>query len=74
MINRDVLSLLLKTFYDFLIRHFNKTSAVAEMGDRGHHRQGRKKAGCYAPFAGAGTPSNIMWPGPRSILPYEVAS
>jgi len=27
---------------------------------------GRKEGGCCAPFAGAGTPSSIMWPGPRS--------
>jgi len=28
---------------------------------------GRKEGGgCCAPFAGAGTPSSTMWPGPRS--------
>jgi len=44
----------------------NKSSAVAEMGDRGHNRHGPKRGGCYAPFAGrAGSPSNTMWPGPR---------
>jgi len=44
----------------------NKSSAVAEMGDRGH--MGQKEGGCCAPFAGAGTPSksSTMWPGPRS--------
>ena len=47
----------------------NKSSAVAEMGDRVHNRHGPKRGGwllaCYAPFAEAGTPSNSMWPGPR---------
>jgi len=32
----------------------NKSSAVAEMGDRGHNRHGPKRGwGCYAPFAEA---------------------
>jgi len=44
----------------------NNSSAVAEMGDRGHNRHGPKRGGCCAPFAGAGTPSSTMWPGPRS--------
>ena len=43
-----------------------KSSAVAEMGDRGHNRHGPKRGGCCAPFAGAGTPPSTMWPGPRS--------
>jgi len=40
----------------------NKSSAVAEMGDRGHNRHGPKRGGgCDAPFAGgAGSPSNTM--------------
>jgi len=29
----------------------NKSSAVAEMGDRGHNRHGPKRGGCCAPFA-----------------------
>jgi len=45
----------------------NKSSAVAEMGDRGHNRHGPKReGGCCACFAGAGTPSSTMWSGPRS--------
>ena len=45
----------------------NKSSAVAEMGDRGHNRHGPKRRGCCTHFAGeAGSPSNTMWPGPRS--------
>ena len=45
----------------------NNSSAVAEMGDRGHNRHGPKRAGLLCPFrGGAGSPSNTMWPGPRS--------
>jgi len=44
----------------------NKSSAVAEMGDRGHNRHGYKTGGCCAPFASAGNPSNTMWPARRS--------
>jgi len=29
----------------------HKSSAVAEMGDRGHNRHGPKRGGCCAPFA-----------------------
>ena len=47
---------------------FNKSSAVAEMGDRDNNRYGPKRGGgCYAPLTEAGTPSNTMWPGPRPI-------
>jgi len=47
---------------------YNKSSAVAEMGDRGHNRHGPKRGrGCCAPFTGAaGSPSNTMWPELRS--------
>jgi len=34
--------------------------------DTGHNRHGPKRGGCCAPFAGVGTPSSTMWPGPRS--------
>ena len=43
----------------------NKSSAVAEMGDRSHNRHGLKRGGLLCPFREAGTPSNTMWPGPR---------
>jgi len=43
----------------------HKSSALAEMGDRGHNRQGRKVA-AVPHSRGAGSPSNTMWPGPRS--------
>ena len=44
----------------------NKSSAVAEMGDRGHNRHGPKTGGLLCPFpaaGGAGSPSNTMWSG-----------
>ena len=45
----------------------NKSSAVAEMGDRGHNRHGPKRGGCAVPLScSAGIPSNKMWPAPRS--------
>jgi len=46
----------------------NMSSAVAEMGDRGHNRYGPKR-GDAVPLSrggGAGSPSNTLWPGPRS--------
>jgi len=49
----------------------NKSSAVAEMGDRARAKWA-EKWGCYAPFCGrAGSPSNTMSPGPR---PTSVSS
>jgi len=44
------------------------SSAVAEMGDRGHNRHGPKRGGGWcAPFpGGAESPSNTMWSGLRS--------
>jgi len=51
----------------FLSDHLYKSSAVAEMGDRGHNRHGPKRRGAAVPISrGAGSPSNTMWPGPRS--------
>jgi len=47
----------------------DKSSAVAEMGDRGHNRHGPKRGGAAVHLsrrAGSGTLSNTMWPGPRS--------
>ena len=44
----------------------NKSSAVAEMGDRAHNRH-RNDGGAAASISRrAGIPSNTMWPGPRS--------
>jgi len=51
----------------------NKSSAVAEMGNRGHNRHGPKGGG--VPLSrSAGNPSNTMWSARRSILPYQMAS
>ena len=45
----------------------NKSSAVAEMGDRGNNRHGPKRGGCAVSLSrSAGNPSNTMWPAPRS--------
>ena len=45
----------------------NESSALAEMGDRGHDRHGPKiGAGTTVPISRrAGTLSNTMWPEPR---------
>ena len=43
--------LLLQQNHQYSVLSVNKSSAVAEMGDRGHNRHmGRKPAGCCAPF------------------------
>jgi len=47
-------------WYQDMIAGINKSSAVAEMGDRGHNRHGPKRWGAVVPS------SNTMWPGPRS--------
>jgi len=41
----------------------NKSSAVAQMGDRGHNRHRPKTGGCCAPFAGSWDPvsHNVAW-------------
>ena len=52
----------------------NKSSAVAEMDDRGHNRHGSKRRGAVRLSRSAGNPSNTMWPAPRSTIPYQVAS
>ena len=47
----------------FVDKYSNKSSAVAEMGDRGHNRHGRKWGGAAVPLSRtAGTTSNTMWP------------
>jgi len=40
-----------------------KSSAVAEMGDRGHNRHEPKRGGCCAPFAESWDPVkyNVAW-------------
>jgi len=45
----------------------NKSSAVAEMGDRVHNRHGPKRGEAAVPLSGGsvGSPSNTMWHGLR---------
>ena len=50
----------------FVRRITDKSSAVAEVGDRGHNRHGPKRWGLCARFAQRWDPVNTMWPGPRS--------
>jgi len=53
--------------YDHEQYFYNKRSAVAEMGDRGHNRHGPKREGTPVPLSrGAGSLSNTMWLEPRS--------
>jgi len=44
----------------------NKSSLVAEMGDRGHNRHAPKRGAAVVALSrgGARFPSNTMWPGP----------
>jgi len=48
------------------VKFINKSSAVAEMGDRGHNRHGLKDGGAVLLPRSAGNPSNTMWPAPMS--------
>ena len=49
----------------------NKSSAVAEMGDRATIDMGRLEGGCCAPIVGS--PSDTMWLGPSSTsIPGDV--
>jgi len=54
----------------------NKSSAVAETGDRLATIDVGQKVGATMPLSvgGAGFPSNTMSPGPRPIPPYQVVS
>ena len=52
-----------------------KSSAVAEMGDRGHNRHAPQRGGCCAPFAGELGPRLTQCGlGRRLLIPYQVAS
>jgi len=64
-----VLAQPVKLVYDVVEKKHNKSSAVAEMGDRGHNRYGPKRGGGAAvPLSRElGHPSNTRWPGQRSI-------
>jgi len=50
----------------------NKSSAVAETGDRGHNRHGPKGGSAVPLSRSAGNPSNTLWSAPRSILPSGI--
>jgi len=54
----------------------HKSSAVAEMGDRGHSRHGPKRGGrLLCPFRGRELgPSRTQYGLGRCLLPYQVAS
>jgi len=45
--------------------YLNKSSAVSEMGVRGHNRHGRKGGGAVPLSRSAGNSSNTMWPARR---------
>jgi len=57
-------------------QYYDKSSAVAGMGDRGHSRHGPKEGGATVPLSRGELgprPSNTMWPGPRSTsVPSDV--
>ena len=55
-------------------RQIYKSSAVAEMGDRGHNRHGPKTGGLLCPFHGELRPCLIQCGLGRGLLPYQVAS
>jgi len=59
-----------------LVSICNKTSAVAEMGDRLATVKRAEKWGAAMPLSvegGAGSPSKIMWPGTRpTSVPYGI--
>ena len=52
----------------------NKSSAVAEMGDRGNNRRGPKRWGLLCPFRAELGPRLIQCGLGRCLLPYQVAS
>jgi len=59
----------------FLRDRVYKSSAVAEMGDRGHNRHWPKRWGRAAvPFRTELGPRLIQWGMGRGLLPYQVAS
>ena len=56
-----------------LLKHYN-SSAVAEMGDRGHNRHGPKREGVLCPSHGALGTRVIQCGLHRGLLPYQVTS
>ena len=58
----------------FWVTVYNKSSAIAEMGDRGHNRHGPKRGGVLCPFRGALGTRLIQCGLRRCLRPYQVAS
>jgi len=56
------------------VHRFNKSSAVAEMGDRGHNRHAPKRWVAAVPFRAELGPRLIQCGLGRGLLPYQVAS
>ena len=54
--------------------YMNKSSAVAEMGDRGHNRHGPKEGGAAVPLSRQLGPRLVQCGLGRGLLPYQVAS
>jgi len=52
----------------------DKSSAVAEIGDRGHNRHKPKRGELLCPFRGELGPRLIQYGLGRGLLPYQVAS
>jgi len=61
-------------WFDDRFSRLYKSSAAAEMGDRSHNRHGRKEGAAVPPLRTAGTPSNTMWPVPRSTFVQVTSS
>ena len=53
---------------------WNKSSVVAEMGNRGHNTHESKRGGCCAPFVGELGPHLTQCGLGQGLLPYQVAS
>jgi len=65
----------LNVTFEYALLLSNKSSAVAEMGDRGHNRHRLKRwGGLLCPFRGELGPSLIQYGLGRGLLPYQVAS
>ena len=52
----------------------DKSSAVAEMGDRGHNRHGPKRVGAAVPLSRELGPGLVQCGLGRGLLPYQAAS
>ena len=57
-----------------ILKYTYKSSAVAEMGDRGHNRHGLKEGRVLCPFRGALGTRLIQCGLCGGLLPYQVAS